>query len=394
MPVYKYTAKDLTGKIVRGTKKSENISALMTELSEKQLFLMKSKEKNAESKRSKLTSAELADFSREIGTMLSAGVPLIRALNIIINRDNPEKQKKIYTELHQSLKKGLSFSEALKTQGTTFPDIFINMIIAGEASGQIDKTTLKMATYFEKENHLNSKVKSAMTYPTILFFVTIVVVIVIFTVVLPNFFTMFENIDLPLPTKIVIAISNAFVNYWYIILGVILLIIGAFTVLMQRSKVRISFDKRKLRIPKIKGLLKIIYTARFARTLSTLYESGLSLVNSIQTAQATVGNRYITSQFTEVINQVKSGVPLSKAIMKIDGFDSKLASVILIGEETGKLGDMLTSVADSYDYESEMATQRLVVLIEPAMLLFMAVIIGSIMLSVFMPILSIYKGIA
>ncbi|HBL84804.1 MAG: hypothetical protein A2Y17_01565 [Clostridiales bacterium GWF2_38_85] len=393
MPAYKYTAKDISGKTIHGTAKAESNSALMTTLSDNQLFLVKATELSTESNKSKLTSNELAEFSKEIGTMLSVGVSLVRAINIIMNRDNTPKLKKVYIDLYQALKKGNAFSDALRLQGSTFSELFINMIIAGEASGQLDKTILKMSTYYEKESRLNSKLKNAMTYPIILFIITVLIVIIIFTFVMPNFLSTFENMELPLPTKIVLAISDVMTNYWYVILSVVLLIVVVFAFLMQREEFRIFIDKRKLRVPKIKKFLKIIYTARFARTISALYSSGLSLVSSVQTGQAIIGNRYISAQFDNVLYQVKVGISLSKAITKIDGFDTKLASVIQIGEETGKLADMLTSIADSYDYESEIAAQRMIVILEPVMLIFMALVIGSVMLSVLMPILQMYQGI-
>ncbi|HAN21664.1 MAG TPA: type II secretion pathway protein XcpS [Clostridiales bacterium] len=392
MPIYKYTAKDILGKNLRGTLKAESSSELVTLLFDKQIFVTSVKEINTVSVNNRLTTKELAEFSREMGTMLSAGITLIRALGIIINRDSQPRLKKIFNDLFQSIKSGISFSDSLKGQGAAFPELFISMIYAGEASGNIDKTVLKMAGYYEKESRLNARIKSAMTYPTILAILTVFVVISIFTFIMPNFFTMFENMELPLPTRIVLAISNFTINYWYLLLGLVLFFVTIFTVMMQRSTVRLFIDKTKLRLPKIKVLLRIIYTARFARTMSTLYSSGLPLVSAIIAGQGTIGNRYIAAQFSDILNQVKSGIPLSKAITAVDGFDNKLSSIIMIGEETGQLGDMLNSVADSFDYESEIATQRLVTILEPLMIISMALIIGSIMISVLLPILKMYQN--
>jgi len=392
LPIYKYTAKDILGKNLRGTLKAESSSELVTLLFDKQIFVTSVKEINTVSVNNRLTTKELAEFSREMGTMLSAGITLIRALGIIINRDSQPRLKKIFNDLFQSIKSGISFSDSLKGQGAAFPELFISMIYAGEASGNIDKTVLKMAGYYEKESRLNARIKSAMTYPTILAILTVFVVISIFTFIMPNFFTMFENMELPLPTRIVLAISNFTINYWYLLLGLVLFFVTIFTVMMQRSTVRLFIDKTKLRLPKIKVLLRIIYTARFARTMSTLYSSGLPLVSAIIAGQGTIGNRYIAAQFSDILNQVKSGIPLSKAITAVDGFDNKLSSIIMIGEETGQLGDMLNSVADSFDYESEIATQRLVTILEPLMIISMALIIGSIMISVLLPILKMYQN--
>ena len=393
MQIYKYTAKDITGKKISGTAKADSTSALMTLLAEKSIFLTDCQELKVETIKTKLNLKELSDLSREIGTMLAAGIPLTKATDIIANRENAPKIKKICSDLSVSLKKGLSLSESLGKEGSTFPELFINMVVAGEASGQLDKAILKMATYYERESRLNSKLKNAMTYPTLLFIVTIMVVIIIFTFVLPNFLSSFQNMELPLPTRIAMAISNALVNHWLLISIIVVILIIAISVIIKREKVKIFIDKFKLKIPKFKNFLKILYTARFARTLSALYSSGMPLVNAVQTSYLTIGNKYIASQFHDVMTQVKSGVSLSSAIIKIDGFDSKLASIIQIGEETGKLADMLNSVSDSYEYESEISAQKMLVIIEPVMLIFMALIIGSILLAVMMPILQMYQNV-
>jgi len=392
MPIYKYIAKDAFDNTIKGTLKSKNNASLMSELAEKEIFLIQAKEINPETNNHKFTSKELADFTREIGTMLSVGVSLVNAMNIITNRDITLKIKNIYMEILQSLKNGVPFSESLKLQTGAFPDLFINMIFAGEESGQLDKTMLKMAAYYDKENRLNGRIKNAMTYPVILLIITVLVVIIIFVFILPTFFAVFKDMTLPLPTRIILGISSFMVNYWYLLIIFCVFIVTIITILLRKESVRISIDKFKLRIPKVRGLLKTIYTARFARTVSTLYASGLSIVDAIEAGQGSIGNRYIASQLRNVLTMVKNGVPLSKAITKVDGFDSKLSSVILIGEETGRLSYMLNTVADSFDYESENATQRLVTMLEPIMIIFMAVVIGFIMISVLMPILQIYQN--
>jgi type IV pilus assembly protein PilC len=266
------------------------------------------------------------------------------------------------------------------------------MIMAGEASGQLDKTILKMASYYESESRMRGKIKSAMTYPIFLLSLTVLVVICLFAFVLPKFFTMFKGAALPLPTRIVIAISNFITGYWYVLLVMVILLVMLLKYMLRQYSVQISLDKALLNFPKIGRLFRIVYTARFARTLSALYLSGLPLVNCLQVGYNTIGNKYIISQFTDVINQVKSGKNLSTAIAQLDGFDTILSSYIIIGEESGRLSEMLNSVADSLDYESESAIQRLISLLEPLMIVIMALVVGSIMISVMMPIFSLYQN--
>ncbi|MDF2567748.1 MAG: type secretion pathway protein XcpS [Oscillospiraceae bacterium] len=393
MPHYKYTAKNVSGKTFKGSLIAQDESHLMTVLREKQLFLVQSKEIKKEDSRKKLKPMEVSDFSRQIGSMLSSGVSLTRAMNIIMNRDHSKKLKGIYADIYRSLQNGLVLSEALKELGGVFPELFINMIEAGELSGKMDDAAIKMAEYYQKEHQLNSKISGAMTYPAVLSCVIVVVVLVIFVVVLPNFFAAFKGMTLPVPTRVMLAISNGMIHYWYLILGGVLLIATMVGTLMQRESFRNKLDKLKLNIPKIGKLLKIIYTARFARTMSSLYASGIPIISILQISRITIGNRFISMQFDEVILLVKNGTSLSQAIKTVKGFDIKLSSRILIVEETGRLESMLSSVAESFDYEAESSSKRLVTLLEPMMILFMAVIVLFIMLSVLMPILKIYQNI-
>ncbi|MGI5891676.1 MAG: type II secretion system F family protein [Bacillota bacterium] len=394
MPKYIYTAKNIEGKITHGTLEVADEAQLAIKLHEENLFLVQYKEhKEYATSNTKLKSLEIADFCRQIGTMLAAGVSLIRAVNIIMQRDLSVRIRNVYANLYRRLQHGIALSEAMREQGNVFPELLSNMIRAGEASGQLDITMMKMADHYDKEYKLNHKVKSSMTYPFILLIITIVIVMLLFTVILPEFFTLFEGMELPLPTRIVLGISGALSTNWQHILIVAIVIIAIVAILTRIDSFRIMMDKNKLSIPKIGKLLKIIYTARFARTLSSLYASGLPMMSALQISRDTIGNRYISSKFDDMVMLVRNGIPLSQAIKTVEDFDSKLASTIMIGEETGKLDDILNSVADSFDFEAEMATQRLTTIIEPLLIIIMAGLVGSIMLSVMMPIYQLYQNI-
>lgn len=393
IPLYRYTARDIEGRSMKGTANAKSRQDLISHFAQKQIFIIKSREIADRTKQIRLTSRELAEFARELATMLSAGISMVKAFEIIINRDNQPRLKKVYSELYQSLKNGQSLSEAAKALETAFPELFINMVYAGEAGGQISSAMMKTAVYYEKESRLNARLKSASAYPKILLGITVLVVILLFTVILPGFFSMFENISLPLSTRIILAASRFFVKYWHLLIFIGFVAVYMFIIFIKQDDVRILIDKYKLQLPKINNLLKIIYTSRLARTISSLYDSGLPLVSCIRAAQGTIGNKYIENQIPEVINQLYNGVPLSKAIRSVDGLDTKLPSIIMIGEETGKLSDMLTAVADSFDYESEMAAQRLITALEPLMIVFMALIVGGILISILLPITQLYQSI-
>lgn len=394
MPSYQFSAKTLESKKVSGRRDAPDEKTLITQLRSEGLYPLQVKEAARASEQSgKLKTAEISEFCREIGTMLASGISLVRAMEILLQRSMKPMVHMVYESVYVMLQQGHTLSEAMSMQGNAFPELLINMFRAGENSGQLERTALKMADHFQKEHKLHSKLKNAATYPVILIILTVAIMILIFTVVLPTFFDLFEGIELPIYTQIVIAISNFLTQYWYVLLIIVLLVTMTWILLLRISKVRIAFDHFKLRLPKIGKLFRTIYTARFARTLCSLYSSGISLVNAIGTAVETVGNRYISSQFEQVIRDVRAGKPLSQAIQQVEGLDPKLKSIIYIGEESGRLDEMLSSAADSFDYDAEIASQRMVTIMEPLMIVIMAVIIGVVMISVMVPIYTLYQSI-
>ena len=338
--------------------------------------------------------AELSDFCRQIGNMLNAGIPLIKVLNIMQNRDVSQKIKNVYLKLYKNIQKGESFSAALQESEKSFDKILINMVKAGEASGGLGLTMIKLADYYDRKDRLNKKVKSAMMYPMVLVALVIVVVIAMFTLILPNFLATFEGMELPLITKILMAISSAMLNHAPLLIGITLIAIPLLVMFFSLTPVKIQVDNIILHLPKIGKLQSTIYTARFARTLSSLYTSGLGMVKSLQISIETVGSHYISSQFDEVIRRVRSGESLSVALRTVDGFDSKLIDCILIGEESGALDAMLVSMADTFDYDAEVATQSMVTVIEPVMIIIIAGMVGIIALGVMLPLMGIYQNVS
>jgi type IV pilus assembly protein PilC len=326
--------------------------------------------------------------------MLSSGITAVRAMDILKERDFKPKLKTIYEKLHKEVQNGTAISEAMQKLGRAFPVLLINMFASGEASGQLENVTEKMATHFEKEHRLNGKVKSAMRYPKILGVVTFIVVLIIFVLVLPEFIGMLLDIgtELPLITVVVISISDFLVFRWYLLLIAILVLVVAAQYLLSINKVRLAFDKFKLKAPVIGKLLRIIYTARFARTLSSLYGSGVSMIRALEITGTIVMNKYIESQFPDFVKDVRNGEPLSESVRKIHGFDNKLANTILIGEEAGRLDTMLVSTADAFDYEADMATGAIVALAEPVMIVIMAIVIMFVLLAVMLPMASMYES--
>ena len=393
MATYKYIARDIYSRTYRGKVEANSREELVALLRSKNLYLLKYKELEQEQSNKQMKMNELSDFCRDLGTMLSSGISLIMAMNILTKRSNDKKLQDIYKNLYIKLQRGMAFSDALESENGVFPSLMVNMFRASESSGQMDVTALKLADQFDKDNKLQNKVKSAMFYPMILIVVTIIVVIAVFTVILPNFFDVFGDMELPIITQVMFAISRGLTAYWQWVLITILVIICMITMGLRVPKIRYQWDKFKVHAPKVSHLVKIIYTARFARSMSSLYTSGVSMLNSLQLAKATVNNAYIESQFDEVIKQVRDGTNLSQAISNIDGFDAKLVSSIYIGEESGKLDDMLMNIADDFDYEAELATEKIVTLLQPLMIIILGVIICIVVVSVMLPLYSLYENI-
>jgi len=392
MPKYNYIAVDLENNKINDIVDAKDESDLRRILRNQNLVPIRYKAIDEKKTSYRLKANETAEFSRQLANMLKSGITIVRAMEILKDRDFKPQLKMIYEKLYKDVQQGFTLSETMRLQPRTFPELLLNMYASGEASGKLEQVANKMAHHYDKENRLNGKVKSAMTYPIILLVVTIAVVMIIFTLVLPQFFKVLEDMELPLITRVVIGISEFLQSNWlYVIIGV-LTVIALCQYLIRIRKVALKVDRLKIRFPIIGKLLKIIYTARFARTLSSLYTSGISMLNALEITRPIISNTYIENKFDDVIKSVRNGESLSAAVGMVDGFDKKISTTILIGEETGRLDAMLESTAESFDYEAEMATGRLVQLVEPVMIVVLAIVIGGIMLAVMMPLMKLYQN--
>lgn len=393
MPVFKYSALDMNGHIKKGTLNVAEYEMVKTALLEKNLFLLEAEPDNKKLRRRRLSALQLSEFSRELSALLSSGIPLVKSVNIIINRDISPELKNIFSDINSALRRGTSLSDAMESMTGVFPELMINMIKAGEAGGNLDETTSRLAGLYEKEHRLNSKIRNAMIYPVMLLVMTVVIMIFIFTFILPKFFKLFEGVELPASTKAVIAVGNAFKNHTFVIIFLLAVIVAAIMLLLKNPSSRLAFDRFLLKIPKAGRLLKIIYTSRFANTLSTLYSSGISVVNAVSIAGGTVGNSYISSQISDAARKIRSGNSLSASIAETDGFDKKLSSSLAVGEESGKIDVLLLSLSNSYDYEAEVAISKMVALLEPVMILIMGGLVAFVVISVMQPIYMLYSNV-
>ena len=394
MPLYQYEGKDANGAAVRGQLAAADEAALYAALKTDGVFLIQCREAEEQGAAvRKLKSMELSEFCRQLASMTGAGITLSRALNIMLMGNLKPGIAKVYREVQKMVQQGRPLSEALAAQGV-FPEMMINMFRAGEASGNMEQAAAKLADNYQKEHRMQSRIKSATLYPKILACVAVAAVLIIFLMVMPQLEPMFEGMALPVFTSFLMGASHFIQTRWYVLLIAVLAAVAAVRILLTVPMVRFAWDKFKLKVPYVGKQLRVIYTARFSRSQASLYSSGLSMIRRLEIAAKTGGNVYVESQFGEVLKQVRQGEMLSTAIRGVDGFDAKLAPTIFIGEETGQLDQMLDNIAENYEYESDVALQKITGMIEPAMIVVMGLVIGMIMLGVLTPIWGMYGNVA
>ena len=396
MNTYKYLARNALGKKITGKLQANDEIDLQAKLKNDNLYLESCNEVVKKTSGKKIRSDRIADFSRSIGKLVGAGVSLVKALRIICDDETlRQKERNLYSEILKSVRTGISLSEAMALQGAAFPPMMINMFRSAEASGTLEATANQMADYYSKEYKLTKKIKSSLTYPKILGVLMVIVLAIIMGYVVPQFKSLFEQMEaLPATTEILLGISNFVADKWYLLLLFAVVIFIIFKLLFAIPSIKYQKDKIKTKLPKIGKLMRIIYTARFARTLASLYNAGLPIISCLTIARDTIDNKYIESQFETVIKDVQAGQNLSEALAKVDGFTKKLVSSVVVGEETGTLDDMLNTAADQLEYDSEMAIQSLVAMLEPMIIAGLAFVVGFIIVSVIQPIYGSYDAIA
>lgn len=400
MPEYQYVAKDMSGKSIKGTLEAESINMFYQMLSERDQVCVSVREAGAASKSinirsKKLKLKELAIFSRQFSTMLSSGLTVIKCLDVLYQQTTGKYLKSVILQVYESVQKGEALSKAMSSQDGVFPPLFLSMIAAGEVGGTLDEVMARMADQYEKENKLNNKITQALIYPIILVFLTICVVVMMLVFIVPRFMDMFKEYGgtIPAPTRILLAMSGAMTNYWYIIIGVVVVIVFAWKAFLRSETGRLWWDKVKIKLPVIGKLLLVIISSRFSRTFASLYSSGIPIVQSLDIVGGVLNNKFVEEKVQEVSGNVSRGTSLSSAVRKISVFPTMLCSMLSIGEESGNLEDILKKTAAFYDEESDTAIQKLISLIEPVMIIILAVIVCFVILSIILPIYTIYNSV-
>lgn len=378
MPSFTYTAKDAMGNRRQGTLTAEDEQEFLAKIKEKGMAVVEYKETEETVKTvKKFKTKDLAFATRQMAAMLTSGLTLVKALDILCKEQDSEAARNVWRNVYENVQKGESFSDALEAYGSVFPTLMVSMVGAGEASGSLDVIMQRLSDYYANQNKTANTIKNAMVYPIILGILTVAIVIGVFVFIMPTFTDLYDDPnDMPTLTKGMVNIGNFLVSHWFIVLAIVAVIVFVVIYALKLPNVRLKFDEFKIKGPAFGKLVVKIYTARFAQTMASLYSSGLPMVECLKRSADTLNNAYISLKFRDIIDEVKSGETLSAAIQRADIFDSMFVSIIFVGEEAGALDDILAKTAEYYDEEADAAVKRLCSLLEPLMLIIMGVVIG------------------
>jgi len=397
MRQFRYTAVDGAGKPVSGKMEAESSSEVYDKIKEQGLYCTGATEIRQAGEGSggyRIKVRQLALFCRQLGAMLSAGLPITRALDILYEKAQGKRMKKVLLGLCEDIQEGLSFYEAMRNQDPAFPVLLMQMVQAGEVTGSIDRVMGEMSVHYEKEYKLANKITASLAYPILLVCMTVAVVIFLFVFVLPQFFSLFGDAELPAITVFMMNVSHFLVNDWmWLLLGIMAVVI-VWTLLLRVPWFRLFIDTAKIKLPVIGKSNVTIYTSRFCSSMAILYGSGISMIQAIEISVSVLNNKRLEKMFEGVIEAVHSGDMLSSSIEKLGIFDGMVSSMIYVGEESGSLDQTLRKLSEFYADESETALAKMTALLEPCMIIFIAIIIGLVIASVMLPMYTMYATIA
>lgn len=404
MTVYKYVGRTRKGTLKRGTIESDSRQEALLELREKGIIPRQLTETKATLLNRNLTfgggrSVKNRDFvvyCRQFGTLIRAGISIVEATHILSRQTESKILKKSLLKVEQEVREGYAFSEAIEQHPKVFPPLFVNMIRAGEMTGNLDETLDRMANYYEKQYTLKKKVESTLAYPAVLLVLIVAVVLFMMLYIVPNFTQMFAQFgsDLPPITKLVVKMSDFIRNSWWIALLLLILAIGALTYFFKKNKAfNFAVHTAVLKVPVFGKLLQKAAIARMTRTLSSLFSSSVPILQALDIVEKVVGNPVIAKVVHEAHDSLEKGNPLSRPFEKSWVFPPLVSQMTAIGEKTGSLDFMLEKIADFYEEDVDRTVDALKSLIEPVMIILLAVVVGFIVLSIMIPMFTIFTEI-
>jgi type IV pilus assembly protein PilC len=399
MATFAYSGRTRQGQSVSGERIADTIDVAVAALRRDQILVTNispvaekkkvEKEKKVSSK--KVAAKNLAVFTRQFSVMIDAGLPLVQCLEILGSQEEDKNFASVILATRGDVESGASLADAMKKHPKTFDPLFTNMIAAGEAGGILDTILKRLATYIEKAVKLKSQVQSAMIYPIAVIVIAVVVVGVILWKVIPTFANLFQGLgaELPLPTRVVIALSNGLVAYMPFIIGGIVAVGFAFRQYYNSASGRYNVDKIVLKLPILGILMRKIAVARFCRTLSTLLASGVSILEAMDITARTAGNAVIEEAIITTRRSIERGETIAQPLRQTAVFPPMVVQMIGVGEATGALDTMLSKIAEFYEEEVDVAVAGLLTLMEPIMIALLGGVVGGIVIAMYMPIFSL-----
>ena len=389
--IYKWDGKNRAGKSVMGEMEGPSPAYISATLRRQGITPGKVRKKPKEfmARAKKITPKDVAIFTRQLATMIAAGIPIAQGVDIISKgHDNPSMRTQL-TSIRQDLEAGTSLSNALKKFPIQYDDLYTNLVESGEQSGTLEAILDKVASYKEKIEAIKGKVKAALFYPASIIVVAILVSTILLVFVIPQFEALFQGFgaDLPALTAMVIGVSKYFQESWFVVFAVMIGVVVGTTALYKRSeKMRFFIDRMSLKIPVVGEILKKATIARFSRTLATMFAAGVPLVDALNSVAGASGNRVYYNGVMEIKDQVSTGTHLEPAMAGTNLFPNMVLQMVAIGEESGELDAMLNKVADFYESEVDDAVAAMSSLLEPLIMVFLGVIIGTMVIAMYLPI--------
>lgn len=394
MSWYRYRAKTLQGKRSTGRLEAENDSRAYEAIREQGLFVLHLRKVSEKHITKPLGCGVLTELAGQLAVMLESGIPLLQGMNILAQKEREGKTASVFRDIYLLLLQGYTLSEAMSLLNGVFPAMVVNMVKAGEMGGDLALVMRQLSKYYENSHRMKKKVESALIYPVFLLAVMFVVMIVLFTAVLPEFFTLFDSMEtLPASTRILMGISNFITAHGFALLCCLAPAGVAAAYFLGKEAVRYQTGKLLIHLPFAGRLLVAVYTARFARTMSALYAQGVSMIQVLRLSIDVVGNAYVEAQLRVVVQEICEGCVLSAGIAKVDGLDRRLSANIYVGEETGELNVLLLQLAERFEADAEEASKRFTALIEPVMIVILGLVVAAMMIAVMLPMTQYYQGI-
>ncbi len=394
MPIFKWEGKTAKGAVKKGEMEAPNEAAIRIHLRQQSIVLTKISSKAKDINISlpffkpKVQQRSVAVFTRQLATMIDAGLPLVQSLEVLSSQQENKLFKNILREIREDVESGSTFAGALKRHPVTFNELYTNLVVAGEEGGILDTILGRLATYIEKAEALKKKVKSALIYPATIVTVAVAVVIILMIFVIPVFETMFKSAgqSLPLPTVIVLSISRMFKSSFYYIIPAIIVLIFLFKRYYKTDNGKAVVDRILLRLPVFGPLFRKIAVARFSRTLGTLVSSGVPILDGLSIVSRTAGNRAIETAIMNARASIREGETIAEPLGRSGHFPPMVIQMIAVGESTGALDTMLSKIAEFYEDEVDVAVSNLTSLLEPLLMIFLGVVIGGVVIAMYLPI--------